>query len=81
MNGDIYQLLRISKNVFVLPSSLFDISVDEIPDDETFLENLKKTIKEYLTDLTYIDVTMLIGDPEKTKWRLDYTRDIKEQIV
>ena len=43
-------------------------------DDEVFLDNLKRTIKEYLTDLTYIDVTTLIGDPKKTKWRLDYTR-------
>ena len=50
-------------------------------DDEAFLDNLKKTIKEYLTDLTYIDVTTLIGDPKKTKWKLDYTRDIKEQIA
>lgn len=49
-------------------------------DDETFLENLKKTIKEYLTDLTYIDVTTLIGDPKKTKWKLDPTKDIKQQI-
>lgn len=38
-------------------------------DDEVFLDNLKRTIKEYLTDLTYIDVTTLIGDPKKTKWR------------
>jgi hypothetical protein len=36
-------------------------------DDKTFLDDLKKTIKEYLIDLTYIDVTTLIGDPKKTR--------------
>lgn len=76
--GNICQLLHIQKNVFILLSSFLFIPADI--DDETFLENLKKTIKEYLTDLTYIDVTTLIGDPKKTKWRLDY-RDIKEQIA
>jgi phosphoribosylformylglycinamidine (FGAM) synthase PurS component len=50
-------------------------------DDETFLDDLKKTIKEYLTDLTYIDVTTLIGDPKKTKWKLDPSKNIKEQIA
>lgn len=50
-------------------------------DDETFLDNLKKTIKEYLTDLTYIDVTTLIGDPKKIKWKLDPSKNIKEQIA
>jgi len=50
-------------------------------DDETFLDDLKKTIKEYLTDLTYIDVTTLIGDPKKIKWKLDPSKNIKEQIA
>ena len=50
-------------------------------DDETFLDDLKNTIKEYLTDLTYIDVTTLIGDPKKTKWKLDPSKNIKEQIA
>ena len=50
-------------------------------DNDTFLANLQSTIKEYLNDLTYIDVTTLIGDPKKTKWRLDYRKDIKEQIA
>jgi len=36
-------------------------------DDKTFLDDLKKTIKEYLIDLIYIDVTTLIGDPKKTR--------------
>ena len=35
--------------MFFLLSSFWFMSVDI--DDETFLENLKKTIKEYLTDL------------------------------
>ena len=50
-------------------------------DDETFLDDLKKTIKEYLTDLTYIDVTTLIGYPKKTKQKLDPSKNIKEQIA
>jgi phosphoribosylformylglycinamidine (FGAM) synthase PurS component len=50
-------------------------------DDETFLDDLKNTIKEYLTDLTYIDVTTLIGDPKKIKWKLDPSKNIKEQIA
>ena len=50
-------------------------------DNDTFLSNLQSTIKEYLTDLTYIDVTTLIGDPKKTKWRLDPSKDIKQQIA
>ena len=31
--------------------------------------------------MTYIDVTTLIGDPKKTKWKLDPSKNIKEQIA
>jgi phosphoribosylformylglycinamidine (FGAM) synthase PurS component len=68
-----------TKNVFILLSSYLCMSAEI--DDETFLDDLKKTIKEYLTDLTYIDVTTLIGDPKKTKWKLDPSKNIKEQIA
>lgn len=86
INGNGCQILHIPKNVFILLLGFLFMSegsgkiINDV-DDEVFLDNLKRTIKEYLTDLTYIDVTTLIGDPKKTKWRLDYNRDIKEQIA